>query len=237
MLIRNVGLSAFLLLVVLVASACKKDKEEPVPETPEAAQGGGSNEQEGEPTPGESKVLFWSRLRMVQMYNFYLEIDGRSVLYDEYYGSNGAGPQSCNSSIGHSFTVDPGTYSYLLRNNLMGISMNGTVTVGQDQCRIIEFVEPSGMWGKGKLLVYARNIFGDEMEFTYTGNTHTHQLTQSFTSAPQPFTSGAFTRYVSPGTYTLRFYDGNGLNNENLIDILSIDVNAGQQTTIRVDEY
>lgn len=224
--------SLLLVLCCVLLSACKKE-EQPDEPTPPSSSGGG-NEATGEDNPGESKVFFWTRMRMFNQYNCYLEVNGSSRLFDYVFTSSNS-PTSCNSTSGESFTLAPGTYSYSLSNSSQGISWNGQFSLLQDQCKIIEIVEPPGMWGKGKLLVYASNIIGSNMKVQVTSLSSTYVLDQEYNSAPVPFSNGTFSRYMAPGSYTLRAYDGNGSPGA-LIGQANFTISAGQLKVIEVYE-
>jgi len=119
----------------------------------------------------------------------------------------------------------------------MGVSTTGSITLEMGQCRIVEFVEPTNLWGKGKLLVYASNITGDRVYFYYEEEPafYYNYLTQEFGTAPEAFTEGTYSRYLEPGTYQMKVFNGEGLPGA-LIDTFSFEVIAGQQTTLRLEE-
>ncbi len=222
------------LALCMTVCACKKEDQEAA-QTPPAATGGGT-EVTGEPTGADPKVLFFTRLKAVEQYYFYLEVDGTQRLFDDAIGSSASAPTSCNSSFGESFTLTPGAHSWIFRNTLMGINSSGTFNVQAGECKIIEITEPSNCWNKGRLLVYADLIIGSDMEVQIAGSSSFHSLTQEYSSPPAPFSNGTFSRYMDPGSYTLRVYDGNGSDGGEYIGQINFSIQAGQTTPIEVGE-
>jgi hypothetical protein len=222
------------LALCITVCACKKEDKEAAP-APQTTTGGGTDVT-GEPTGGDPKVLFFTRLKAVEQYNFYLEVDGSQRLIDNAIGTSSAAPTSCNSSSGESFTLTPGAHSWVFRNSLMGINSSGTFNVQAGECKIIEIKEPSNCWGKGRLLVYADLIIGPDMEVQLAGNSTFYRLTQTYSSPPAPFSNGTFSRYMDPGSYTLKVYDGNGSNGGAYLGQVNFSIQAGQTTPIEVGE-
>ncbi len=235
MLPRATQLTLLMLLGSAIAAGCKKDKEEDPAPVPTPSTGGGS-ETIGEPTGGDPRAFFFTRLKAVEQYNFYLEVDGSQVLFDDAISSLTAAPTSCGSSFGESFTLTPGTHSWVFRNTLMGINSSGSFNVQADECRIFEIVEPANCWGKGRLLVYADLIIGSDMEVQIVGSSFFHSLTQEYSSPPAPFSNGTFSRYMDPGSYTLKVYDGNVSSGGEYIGQINFSIQAGQTTPIEVGE-
>ncbi|HEY0978113.1 MAG TPA: hypothetical protein VGE21_11650 [Flavobacteriales bacterium] len=225
-------LSILFLSCLSLLFSCKKDNDTSEPALPPTDDGAGTGGTTGEPpSPGESRIRFWSRMRMFDHTYSYLEFDGHHVLFDDV---NNTTPSNCSSGD-QTFIVDPGTYSYHLYNSSMDIEWDGTVVVGQDQCKLVEIVEPPGCWGKGKLLVYASFLIGD-MEIKINGITTGAVLDEEFSNAPPMYTEGTYSRYADPGVYQLRAYDGNGPDGGELIGTLNFSLQAGQQTTLVVEE-
>lgn len=229
----NHTLIAILALCMMVGG-CKKDDNEVQPAPPNNT--GGGSEETGEPTGGAPKVLLFTRLKAVEQYNFYVEVDGNMELFNDAISSNSSAPTSCTSSLGESFTVTPGTHSWVFRNTLMGINSTGSFSVQAGECKIIEITEPANCWGKGRLCVYADLIIGPDMEVQLAGNSNLYQLTQEYSSPPAPFSNGTFSRYMAPGSYTLKVYDGNGSGGGTLIGQVNFSIQTGQTTNIEVGE-
>lgn len=226
----------------LLFSGCKKQEaEEPAPAANNpggGGGGGGSTEGEGESNPGESKVRFWTTFDFFESNYCYLEFDDHSVLFDDVH-NNGWTPSNCNSSESGNFTVTPGTYDYHLDSPSNGIEWNGTVTVGQDECMLVEISEAPDWWGKGKLFVYAEHLTGVDMEVRidgiYPGIGGGGNLDEAFNDPPALYTEGTYMRYLDPGNYTLKVYDG-GFPTSEFIGSVEVEINAQEVTPVALYE-
>ncbi len=236
-LTTNKVLVLYALTLGMLMTACKKEEiqDTPTPQAPSGG-GGGGTDTPGEPTGGDPQVLFFTRLKAVEQYSFYLEVNNAQVLFDDAINASTSAPTSCTSSFGESFTLAPGTYSWSLNNTLMGISSSGSFTLVANQCKIIEITEPSNCWGKGRLLVYSDLLIGSDMEVQLAGNSSFYQLTEEYSSPPAPFSNGTFSRYMDPGSYTLKIYDGNGSDGGTYIGQMNFSIEVGQTTVLEVGE-
>lgn len=225
--------------LLALLGGCKKEDDTPEPVSPGGppvlGSGNGFVVTAGEQTLGYSTIAFWTRLGTVDDFQFLLDVhEGGQELFNEVH--TGAAPAACWQG-GPLFTVQPGTHQFTVYSPALDISWHGEVTVAQDQCKLVEITEPAGIWGRGKLVVYAQEIWGTHIAITISDVPGVFHLTEAYSSAPSSSSAGVFTGYLPPGDYTVYIHNGTGSDGVgDLIDVNDVTLSAGQQQIMAVTE-